>query len=64
MDRKTEEPDVMKLYEASKFLRINQKTLSDMVDAGTVPARRVGRILRFSRKELEAWLAGKSTQEV
>ena len=39
--------------EAAQFLRISERTLWDLVQAGEIPFFKVGRQYRFSRERLE-----------
>jgi excisionase family DNA binding protein len=55
--------DVLKLQEASAFLRCHSKTLRLMAVDGKVPAKRVGRHWRFSRKRLQEWIEDDSHSE-
>lgn len=50
--------DVLDLQEASRLLRLSDKTLRSLAVAGEVPARRVGSQWRFSRRALMAYLEG------
>lgn len=50
------QPDVMTLQEAAAFLRCHPKTLRLMAAAGRIPAVRVGRLWRFSRRRLTEWV--------
>lgn len=44
--------------EAAEFLSIHPKTLERFAREGRVPARRIGKLLRFYTSELDAWLRG------
>ena len=54
-------PDVLDVREAAELLRVERKTVYAMAAANVIPHRRVGRLLRFSRAALLAWLAGHAT---
>ena len=41
--------------EASKYLRVNKRTIYRWVHDGRVPCRRVGKQWRFSKEELDQW---------
>lgn len=47
---------VMTLDEAVGFLKTPKSTLYKMLEAGTIPARKIGRQWRFNRSDLEQWL--------
>jgi excisionase family DNA binding protein len=48
--------DMLSLAEAADFLQISPEVLRRHAKNGVIPAHKEGRTLRFSRKELEAWL--------
>lgn len=56
-------PVVLRVEEVAGLLRCDPSTVYSMVRAGELPHRRVGRVLRFDRDKLAAWLAdsGEST---
>jgi excisionase family DNA binding protein len=63
----TKEPDnrlnpekdvVMNTSQAAKFLNISRMTLHRRMNEGSVPHRRLGRRIMFSKLELIAWLRG------
>jgi len=43
--------------EAAADLAISDRQLWDLEKRGAIPSRRIGRSVRFSRDELEAWIA-------
>lgn len=48
--------DWMKTNEAAQFLRVHRITLLKWAQGGHVPATKVGKLWRFSRAELDAWM--------
>ena len=48
--------EVMTTREAADFLSMHEKTLVRKAKAGSVPAAKVGREWRFSKRQLMAWL--------
>ena len=56
-----EQPDaplVLTVQESAKILRVNEKTVYDMVARGELPgAKKVGRSIRISRHVLMQWLS-------
>lgn len=48
--------DILTASEAITFLRIGRNTLYDGCARGEIPHVRIGRVLRFSRRALLAWL--------
>ena len=47
----------MTLDEAVAFLKTPKSTLYKMLEAGTIPAKKVGKQWRFNRSDLEQWLS-------
>ncbi len=59
MDDKVDaESPVLTLTEASRFIRVSEKTLGTMARDGRIPAQKVGREWRFLLPALEEWLKG------
>jgi excisionase family DNA binding protein len=53
-----EAPEVMSAAQAAQFLQIDEGTVVELAEAGTLPGRRLGTVWRFSRAALLEWLAG------
>jgi excisionase family DNA binding protein len=51
-------PTVMSADEVAALLRVDRKTVYDAVKDGTLPALRLGCVIRFSRSEVLRWFAG------
>jgi len=49
-------PEILTAREAAEFLRIGRNQLYDLAGRGTIPCRRLGRSLRFSRSALIRWM--------
>jgi excisionase family DNA binding protein len=49
---------VLTLQEAAAILKCHPKTLRLMAMDGKIPARRVGKLWRFSQNKLQEWLDG------
>jgi excisionase family DNA binding protein len=47
---------VFSLSQAAKFLNIRAPVLKKLAEQGRVPARKVGKAWRFSRKRLDQWM--------
>lgn len=57
--------DILNIEQATEFFGISEKTLIKLLREEHLPARKIGREWRFSRKALIEWLAGgDSTQYV
>ena len=51
-------PEIMNLAEASRFIRVSEKTLGEMARQNRIPCNKVGREWRFLKSALEDWLKG------
>jgi excisionase family DNA binding protein len=52
-----EPPSVLTVDEVAGLLRVNRKTVYELISRGEIPgARRLGRALRFSREAVLEWL--------
>ena len=49
-------PEVMTIAEAARYLQLAEQVLYRHVRAGTVPASRLGKTIRFKKSILDAWL--------
>jgi excisionase family DNA binding protein len=54
--------DVMLASEAADLLHMSKATLYRLAADGEVPGRRIGRLWRFLRPEIEAWLQAESEE--
>ena len=50
------EADVLTLEEAAAYLKVSTSTLYKLLEAGRIPARKLGRRWRFARTDLEQWV--------
>ena len=50
-------PEVLTAKEAAAYLRMASATLYRLAAAGEIPAIRIGRVWRFSRRLLDEWLS-------
>jgi excisionase family DNA binding protein len=48
--------EFLKVPEVAKELRIARSRAYELVASGTIPAVKIGRSVRVSRRELERWL--------
>ncbi|MFA6681594.1 MAG: helix-turn-helix domain-containing protein [Sphaerochaeta sp.] len=53
--------EVLTLQECSRYLKIAESTIYVLARNGRIPAQKVGRNWRFSKKALDKWLAGEIT---
>ncbi len=49
-------PEVMTVAQAAEFLQMTPRRLSNMAQAGEIPARKAGNAWKFSRPALHRWL--------
>lgn len=52
------EHEYLKVTEVAEELRIARSRAYELVADGTIPAVRIGRTIRVSRRELNRWLEG------
>lgn len=50
--------NVMTVEEAADYLKLNPRTVLLRFQLGELPARRIGRVWRTTREQLEAYLGG------
>jgi len=50
---KKDEDEYLSRKEASEFLKVSLPTISDWSDKGIIKAKRIGNLIRFSKKGLE-----------
>jgi excisionase family DNA binding protein len=48
--------EVLRLKEVASLLKVGEKTVYSMVQAGELPAFKVRGQWRFTRKDLDAWI--------
>ncbi len=48
--------EFLDIHELSEFLSIKRSTLYAMVESGDLPHYRIGRLIRFKRNDLDAWI--------
>ena len=49
------QPENLDMREAAEWLRVSERTVADLVAAGTLPSFRVGRQIRISLTSLREW---------
>ena len=49
-------PEVLTVEEAAEYLRVAGTTLMAKAREGEIPGKRIGRLWRFSRRELLEWV--------
>lgn len=47
---------VMTLSEASKYLKVHISTLYQLAQQGKIPVSKIGRLWRFRKERIDAWL--------
>lgn len=48
--------EVLTIAEASRYLRVNKATIYKLARRGLMPAFKVGKVWRFKRDKIEAWV--------
>ncbi len=49
---------LLKVHEVASILSVKQSTVYQWASSGEIPHYRLGRVLRFKRKDIEAWIEG------
>jgi excisionase family DNA binding protein len=55
-------PEVLNVSQAAQLLQLDDQTVLELAEAGTLPGRKLGTTWRFSRAAILAWLAGPQTR--
>lgn len=55
--------EVLTITEASQYLRVNKATIYKLAKLGQMPAFRVGKVWRFKRDKIEAWVETNSNNK-
>lgn len=55
--RKAETNQIMTIREVSEYLRLGESTVYRLANDGKLPGRKIGGGWRFSRQELDRWVA-------
>jgi excisionase family DNA binding protein len=58
-----ESTDLLTVAEVAELLRVKESTVYTWAESGVLPVYRVGRLLRFSRTALDAWLVSRRSGE-
>ncbi len=58
------EHEWLKVPEVAEVLRIARSRAYELVADGEIPAVKIGRSVRVSRKELDRWLEGRRYEDV
>lgn len=53
--------DLLTVPEVARLLRVRESTVYTWAEAGLLPCHRVGRLLRFDRGQVLAWLDRRGT---
>jgi excisionase family DNA binding protein len=62
MSDNIQKPLLLTPRDAAKLLAIGERTLWGLTQSGEIRAVRVGRLVRYSLTELEAWVARRTQQ--
>jgi len=57
-------PEVMTVLQAAKYLQISPRRMYELAQRGEVPVTKIGKLWRFTRPELLAWLANRPENRV
>lgn len=57
-------PRFLTVKEVANYLRISERKLWELTNKGEIPCRRIGRLVRYDRYDLDAWfMKGKVSHE-
>jgi excisionase family DNA binding protein len=59
-----EQREWLKVPEVAEFLQIGRSRAYELVADGDIPAVKIGRSVRVSRKELDRWLEGQRYADI
>ncbi len=54
------DPEILDVAGAAELLGVSTRTIYNMVKCGELPAKKVGKEWRFSRRTLINWISGKT----
>lgn len=57
-----EPTELLTVTEVADLLRVRPSTVYSWSETGVLPTFRVGRLLRFKRSQIEAWLTSRSNR--
>ncbi|GJM43208.1 MAG: hypothetical protein DHS20C21_00500 [Gemmatimonadota bacterium] len=56
-----ESTDLLTVPEVAELLRVRESSVYTWAETGVLPTYRVGRLLRFDRGQIQAWLTSRGT---
>lgn len=57
--RSQSNPEYFKIEDISMYLSIKVKTLYSLVESGDIPHYRIGRLIRFKKRDVDLWMEEK-----
>jgi excisionase family DNA binding protein len=51
-------PEIMTTRELADYLKVHEVTICKHASEGRIPGKRVGRIWRFDKEEIDRWITG------
>ena len=57
-------PQIMTTKEVAEYLKLHEITVCKYAAEGKIPAIRIGRVWRFDKDALDAWICGGQNREV
>jgi len=58
-EEKEQQRKFLTISEIANYLNIKEKTIYAKVEAGEIPCYRIGRLIRFKKDEIDAWIGTK-----
>jgi len=53
-------PEIMTTKEVAAYLKLHEITICKYAAEGLIPTRRIGRVWRFDKEEIDKWIRGAS----
>ena len=63
-EKEKEQRKLLTVTEVANYLSIKEKTLYAKVEAGDLPCYRIGKLIRFNKDEIDAWIDTKKVVKV
>lgn len=60
----SEQREVMNLQSVREYLGVSETLIRELLASRRIPAAKVGRVWRFRRSEIDAWLAAGGTNSM
>ena len=55
-------PQIMTTRELAAYLKLHPITICKYAEKGVIPSKRIGRVWRFDKEAIDAWVGGSQTE--